>query len=439
MQAARGSKAQAASAAQSTVSGGAQAQLYIINLLSSTTPLKLEAPDAPELGGFAVFRSRRVEDGRDRFRLHLGFFDSQEQAEKFLPLVRDHYPAAWVALAPEDSMGSLDDTNVAQFKYIPNRAMPAADAHPAQVSPPAIPPTSQEPPAIASSTVTTVPAEDFLHADDVLSLLESPPRQLPGAVAATTPPQPAVKTARIPAVQSFAVQLIWSTERPDTAQIPRLAIFDAYTMYTVTMKRAGRLWYGLRLGFFNDPVSARQVSLYVRSDFSAASVVPVSERECERAGEAAKAVLHQEASVRQEQRMKAEKKTPLTLAGNFQPPPAKQQPAKATPQGPASEIAAAQADFRKALQNLDHEDSREKDKPARKPVRIATGAARRGAFTTEQLLEELNAGGLSFEGEGHEPHTDTGVRHLSVALVPRRKRLSGFFSRNSDRGSSGRN
>jgi len=96
----------------------------------------LRAPlDAPELEGFAVFRSRRVEDGRDRYRLHLGYFESREDAQRVLPIVRVRYPASWVALAPPDSMGSLDDTNVAQFKFILQNPKKAA-ARPASAPTP---------------------------------------------------------------------------------------------------------------------------------------------------------------------------------------------------------------------------------------------------------------------------------------------------------------
>src|SRR4029450_13036728 len=86
--------------------GQSSAALYIINLLSSTTPMTLEVPYAPELEGFAVFRSRRVEDGRDRFRLHLGYFESPREAARVLAVVRNRYLAAWVALARADSRGS---------------------------------------------------------------------------------------------------------------------------------------------------------------------------------------------------------------------------------------------------------------------------------------------------------------------------------------------
>jgi hypothetical protein len=42
----------------------------------------------------------------------------------------------------------------------------------------------------------------------------------------------------------------------------------------------------LRLGFFTDAVSAKQVAQYVRSEFTSVSVVPVTERERTRAGAA---------------------------------------------------------------------------------------------------------------------------------------------------------
>ena len=69
----------------------------------------------------------------------------------------------------------------------------------------------------------------------------------------------------------------------DMAKVPPLAIFNAYTLYTTEANREGRTWYGLRLGFFSDAVSAKQVAYYVRSDFKTVSVVPVTTIEKERA------------------------------------------------------------------------------------------------------------------------------------------------------------
>jgi hypothetical protein len=81
----------------------------------------------------------------------------------------------------------------------------------------------------------------------------------------------------------FAVQIDWSVTPFDMAKVPPLAIFNAYTLYTTEATRDGRTWYGLRLGFFSDAVSAKQVAYYVRSDFKTVSVVPVTTLEKERA------------------------------------------------------------------------------------------------------------------------------------------------------------
>jgi hypothetical protein len=81
------------------------------------------------------------------------------------------------------------------------------------------------------------------------------------------------------------VQLQWSVQRIDVAKVPPLAIFGAYTLYTVEGSREGRRWYGLRLGFFSDAVSAKQVAHYVRSEFNSVAVVPVSPQERSRACE----------------------------------------------------------------------------------------------------------------------------------------------------------
>ncbi|MEJ0099662.1 MAG: hypothetical protein WDO12_07970 [Pseudomonadota bacterium] len=89
------------SAAQMTNSanGNAAAQ-FVINLCSSTSPMALAHPSSPELKRYTFFVSRQREDGRERFRLHMGYFISQQKAEELLGAVRDVYPAAWAGPAP---------------------------------------------------------------------------------------------------------------------------------------------------------------------------------------------------------------------------------------------------------------------------------------------------------------------------------------------------
>ncbi len=82
---------------------------------------------------------------------------------------------------------------------------------------------------------------------------------------------------------SFAVQLQWTVQPIDVKSIPGHPIFHAYTLYAAEGRRAGRTWFFLRLGFFNDAVSAKQVAHYLRRDFASAAVVPVSSQERQQA------------------------------------------------------------------------------------------------------------------------------------------------------------
>jgi len=395
--------------------------LYIINLISSTTPMALEVPDAPELEGFAVFRSRRVEDGRDRFRLHVGYFESPEDAERVLPGVRARYPAAWVSTAPPDSMGSLDDTGVAQFRFIrQNRSRTAGREKAPETRAPA-------PVAVAAALVgsgsphhpplTRTP----MTSAQVLQLLESAPRLGTRQVARTAHQEPI--PAPVASAQKFAVQLVWSTTPVLARSVPQLAIFEAYTLYSVQVEREGRRWYGLRLGFFKDPLSARQVALYARSDFSAAAVVPVSDRECARAGQVAAAALKIAAAPApvgpttrptDEIVLKEEKPVPVavakTAATAARPTPVEFRAATPKPvlkQVPRPKVAAASTTG-----------------PQSRPKR------RRSAKTAEELLEELGASELGIDTRTDvDELSESGVRHLSVAVVSRQSALARLLDR----------
>jgi len=257
--------------------------LHVITLVSSTAPLPLQAPKAPELAGLAVFRSRRIEDGRERFRLHIGYFPSVAAAEQLLPVVRTLYPAAFVALAPQSNLGSLDDTAVARFsilKPIESAGVEAVaapePAHAAAVmTPPAPEPAVVAPAATAAAPLPVLAPAVALHA---------PTAAVESAPVAAAAPKPAAETR---ATQRYAVQLVWSKTPIDLAKIPSLAIFGGYLLYAVETEPGGRRMYGVRLGFYEDALSARLVAQYVRSEFKGVAVVPVSEREVTRATTAA--------------------------------------------------------------------------------------------------------------------------------------------------------
>jgi hypothetical protein len=383
---------------------------FVINLCASTTPVGLVHPSHPQLKRFTFFVSRRREEGRERFRLHMGYFSSQEEAEKLLDAVRDIYPAAWAGVAPGQNLrmrtpvnttasapavfspGSAPDISRAAAQSAAATATPAAAA-PAVASPAATAPAAPAPAVAAPQTETArreitaehsltnvraaidslrdqpaaapaavapsnalvaatpvpvkpeaAPAAQPLRDAQVLQLLESAPAQPASAPIASTPvastrtpmaaprqapvpsaaaptaarseprnvaqlrsvpaaraakpasggaPRAATTTspatpaaAATPELAAYAVQLLWSVQPIDMGQVPQLAIFAAYTLYGAEGNRDGRRWYGLRLGFFTDAVSAKQVAQYVRSEFKSVSVVPVTHRERSRASAA---------------------------------------------------------------------------------------------------------------------------------------------------------
>ena len=88
--------AEAGDPASSPVSAGP----FVLNLCSSTTPMALAQTDLPELKRFTFFVSRRFEEGRERFRLHMGYFATLAEAEEWLSVVREIYPGAWAGEAP---------------------------------------------------------------------------------------------------------------------------------------------------------------------------------------------------------------------------------------------------------------------------------------------------------------------------------------------------
>ncbi len=371
MQQATGSIDKLGSTAAASVSPKAlNAPRFVVNLCASTTPVGLVQPTHAGLKRFTFFVSRRLEEGRERFRLHMGYFDSQEEAEKMLDLVRDVYPGAWAGAAPGIKLrarAALPEPPPAEEPpaapvaaanpRAPAQAAIAAvsvAAAPAKTPPdaraeatPAAPPVAlsaaplklelapdlprprpvPETPAPAagndatrslsdvratiaalgdSAETAASPANSVLEGAAVLRLLTTA-RPAPAARLAPVQPGPKRAAARAPSEKApparaakasapplaaqpeaavFAVQLLWSVQPIDMSKVPQLAIFSAYTLYGAEGNRDGRRWYGLRLGFFTDAVSAKQVAQYVRSEFTSVSVVPVTERERSRAGAA---------------------------------------------------------------------------------------------------------------------------------------------------------
>lgn len=396
-----------------TPSASPTAGPFVVNLCASTTPMALTQSKDPQLAKFKFFMSRRREDGRERFRLHMGYFDTLQEAEEWVGIAREFYPGAWAGEAPGKHLGArarspapapskraatdgaaaasqraAEPPNVPVLRAVQDEplstaaAPPSAEASPelvlelveSSVAPSGSPDaprvsaaagaarTAQAPSARKAPSRAVPPAPQTAssgrpqpsevskgsrgslaatrptaaNAGGATAKPHSPPRhsrldetqstrQMPSAasappasqaaqslsdsqvlriledrrpdgkaggpgetVALLKPDDTGTRHALKQAVAQnapvfFAVQLRWSVEPIDVSKVPPLAIFGAYTLYTVEGRREGRRWYGLRLGFFSDAISAKQVAHYVRSEFNSVAVVPVSTQERDRA------------------------------------------------------------------------------------------------------------------------------------------------------------
>jgi hypothetical protein len=72
---------------------------FMITLWAGSSPPVLERLPDTQLQHLAVFSSRSREEGRERFRLHVGYFDDLSAAERTLHRVRQWYPSAWAVPA----------------------------------------------------------------------------------------------------------------------------------------------------------------------------------------------------------------------------------------------------------------------------------------------------------------------------------------------------
>ena len=560
--------------------------------------MALAQTDLPELKRFNFFVSRRFEEGRERFRLHMGYFATLAEAEEWLSVVREIYPGAWAGEAPgrklreraaaaqaaqaQHAAGPQQQVSAPRsapapvavtppppapfpppqplpmeslamrapvLKAAPAMRAPSASAAarpavkpaatkptapaarpsaapqnparrplatpatPAPVAParaaapraaaPAIPPARAATPAprvvpaekgeksakgvFGDSNVREVlkalgdasatgetrlmraplppapkeapPAKNNLSDTQVLKMLETrrpegsePPAADPahGAIPLLKPDDTGTREALKEAVTQnapvlFAVQLQWSVQAVELDKVPPLAIFSAYTLYTVEGSRDGRKWYGLRLGFFSDAISAKQVAHYVRSEFTSVAVVPVSPQEKARATE--------------------QDKQAATLGGPVATPApvdefklidddsAREQVAKlsARPGTPAATPGLADAAGRKLPgrpipkvavgRAMTQAAAPPPPAPARAPAapkergRVAgkVGAGeKRGPQSLEETLEILGASQLSIDNGNGETLNESGVRHLRVE-VQKNSPFSKLLERLSER------
>lgn len=172
------------------MTAGAGSSLFVINLCSSIAPVDTKSRNLPGLDNYRLYQVARVEDGRTRHRLRLGFFTSESHAESVLTMVRQQYPSAFTAcLADEDhrfargflpqspSPASVRPAAVANSAP-PLKPVPAAKPTPA-ASAPTPPPTPAKP---SAPTVAHKPA-----ASKTVAPQAAPPKPAQSTTAAKPP------------------------------------------------------------------------------------------------------------------------------------------------------------------------------------------------------------------------------------------------------------
>jgi len=224
---------------------------------------------------------------------------------------------------------------------------------------------------------------------------------------------------------AFAVQLKWSVQPIELSQVPPLAIFSAYTLYTVEGSREGRKWFGLRLGFFTDAISAKQVAYYVRSEFASVAVVPVSPQERSRASDANSGGNARAGSP--PRKPTAPPVDEFKLIDTVDTPVL---PVRAPPPRPAAVTATAPKVQVKPPQPKAPTPPPMKQK-AKTPGKVRA-KERRSPQSLEETLEILGADQLEIDNGRGERLNDTGVRHLKVSLQ-KNSPFSRLLDRLSDR------
>jgi hypothetical protein len=207
---------------------------------------------------------------------------------------------------------------------------------------------------------------------------------------------------------SFAVQLQWAVQPVELDKVPPLAIFSAYTLYTVEGSREGRKWYGLRLGFFSDAISAKQVAYYVRSEFASVAVVPVSPQEKLRATDEDKKTNASLAFPRKHRQSQVEE---FTLFDSDDGAKDAQPAAKA-----AAPKQAAPPPKPNAARSAAQQPAAKRASPAKGGGGRVNARDRKGPQTLEETLEILGASELEIDSGRGESINDTGVRHLRVEV-----------------------
>jgi len=297
---------------------------FVINLSASTAPISQPLKGIGACPSAHVYQIQRIEDRRLRYRLRLGPFASEDEADAILDEVRDMYPSALTATAEADDLRAISAMQ-ARIDALRRPEKAAAKAPPpdvVQVTPPPMPalaPVLCDPvePVLTAAAVSTAPrnAAPAVSAAP-LKPPAPPPHMAPAAAVApavtaavAVAPTPAFVprhveqlSTRLSSLEStqtvrpltplelesdaaaswFVIQLAVAEESFDPHTLPNLDIFSEYRLYSVAGFDQGRVMHALRLGFFGEAIAAGAVASYLAAFYENPTVKRVSAAERER-------------------------------------------------------------------------------------------------------------------------------------------------------------
>ncbi len=288
---------------------------FVINLSASTVPITLPKGALAGTHPAVVYQIQRTEDRRVRYRLRLGPFASEDDADGILGTVRNTYPGALTATADEDDLRAIAAARpkTTALKSLPSAialhvAQPPASTIPLTLSPPlpstkplepvqaaaptkplGLPPSAVPPTLPASAVVRTArkaapaqptvgpaapiaPVIDEQISTHVLTL------QTTQTVRALTPKE--LKGDEV--LRWFVIQLSLAPHPFDPETVPDLDIFSVYRLYSVAGMDQGQILHALRLGFFAEESAAKAVASYLGAFYDAPIIKRVSVAERDR-------------------------------------------------------------------------------------------------------------------------------------------------------------
>jgi hypothetical protein len=297
---------------------------FVINLSTASTPIEAGSMSLPGIENVHVYQIQRIEDRRLRYRLRVGPFTNEDEADAALIKAREIFPGALTATAGEDDLQAIDllqtraGTAVAKAPSTPP-ALTATVVPPAVVAPGV---RAAAPTAAGAATTPTPLLKPLPKPMPAPARRPAPPAAAPAAAAARpqaaslaranpppsslSPPGPPANAPIAPTLrqnlestqtvrpltplelsaddksQWYVIQLSTADQAFDPETLPNLDIFSVYRLYSVAGLEQERVVHALRLGFFGAEIAARAVMSYVSAYYDKATITRVSVAERER-------------------------------------------------------------------------------------------------------------------------------------------------------------